>query len=85
MSQYVTSMDMNTLAQHVNQHPEIKPQEWANRFGVSRPHFYMLIGGQRLPSPTVAINIERETAGAVPATDWPNIRKLLEAAKELGA
>jgi DNA-binding transcriptional regulator YdaS (Cro superfamily) len=76
---------MNTLAQHVNQHPEIKPQEWADRFGVSRPHFYMLIGGQRQPSPEVAKAIERATGGEVPATDWPSIRKLLDAAKGIGA
>jgi len=43
---------------------------WAGRLKVGRGYLSELINGNRRPSLTVAVRIERATDGAVPATIW---------------
>lgn len=71
---------MRTLSNFVKSRPEKSMSEWAAQFGISRPYLYGLMDGTRSPSAEVAIQIERETGGEVPAVSWPNIVALLDAA-----
>lgn len=43
---------------------------WQHRFGISRPYLHQLEAGQKTPSLDLAVRIERETDGAVPAASW---------------
>jgi len=43
---------------------------WAERLGISRSYLYFLENGHKSPSLALAVRIERETGGAVPATSW---------------
>jgi transcriptional regulator with XRE-family HTH domain len=43
---------------------------WAERFGIGRSYLSLLESGQKTPSLPLAVRIERETGGAVPATSW---------------
>lgn len=52
-------------------------REWAERFGISRPHLIALLEGQRMPSPAVARRIAAGTDGAVPVETWPNIAAMI--------
>jgi DNA-binding transcriptional regulator YdaS (Cro superfamily) len=71
---------MSTLSQFIKSDPGKSIADWAVRFGISRPYLYGLMDGTRTPSPEVAIQIERETAGVIPAASWPNIAAMLTAA-----
>jgi transcriptional regulator with XRE-family HTH domain len=44
--------------------------QWAERFGVTSSYLSVLLQGGRKPSLQLAVRIERETDGAVPATSW---------------
>lgn len=70
---------MNTLSEYIKKQPERPMREWADNFGISRPHLIALTTGDRYPSVAVAKRIERETLGLVPVTAWPNIRAIFEA------
>lgn len=74
---------MMTLSQYLNT-KNIRQAEFARLIGTTQGTVSKL-GKDRQPSLDLAAKIERATDGAVPAASWPNIRKLLEAAKELGA
>lgn len=43
---------------------------WATRLGVTGGYLSQLLSGQKLPSLRLAVKIERETGGEVPATSW---------------
>jgi DNA-binding transcriptional regulator YdaS (Cro superfamily) len=43
---------------------------WADRLGVSRSYLSDLLNGNKRPSLDLAVQIERATGGAVPATSW---------------
>lgn len=73
---------MNTLSAHVKREPDRKPGDWAALFGISRPHFYALRDGERLPSLVVAQRIARATNGAVPIEAWPNLAAVVSAAAD---
>ncbi|HBT01608.1 MAG TPA: hypothetical protein DEB47_17530 [Citreicella sp.] len=81
MSQYVTRWGMSNLASHINSAPDKTKGDWARDFGISRPYLYQLIDGKREPSVEVALRIAAATGGAVPISTWPNIAKILEAAR----
>jgi hypothetical protein len=53
-------------------------REWAEQFGISRPHLIALMDGERLPSLATAKRIEDGTGGAVPISEWSNIRQMLD-------
>ena len=83
LSQCVTNAVMSNLSHFVKTNTEISLSEWAARFGISRPYLYGLMDGTRAPSPEVAMQIERETGGIVPAASWPNISAMLDAADQI--
>jgi plasmid maintenance system antidote protein VapI len=70
---------MEQLAQHISANPGMTYREWADVFGVSRPHLHALINGERQPSLPVAQRIAAATGGAVPITAWPNFAALAAA------
>lgn len=74
---------MSTLSNFVKTNPEKSLSDWAAKFGISRPYLYGLMDGTRAPSPEVAMQIERETGGKVPAASWPNISAMLDAADQI--
>jgi DNA-binding transcriptional regulator YdaS (Cro superfamily) len=43
---------------------------WADRLGVSRSYLSDLLNGNKTPSLELAVQIERATGGAVPASSW---------------
>jgi transcriptional regulator with XRE-family HTH domain len=43
---------------------------WADRIGVSRSYMSNLLNGKKRPSLEVAVRIERETGGLIPASSW---------------
>lgn len=57
------------LAEHISR-SGMRQKEWAERFGISQPYLSDLLRGNRTPSLEVAVRIERETQGAVPAVSW---------------
>ena len=71
---------VSRLSHFIKTRPEKSMADWAEQFGISRPYLYGLVDGTRTPSPEVAMQIERETSGAVPAASWPNIAAMLTAA-----
>ena len=77
-----TVVAMSTLSEYIKREPDKKPMEWAATFGISRPYFYDLVGGNRYPSIAVANRIAAATGGEVPVTVWPNIAAVLDAARE---
>jgi DNA-binding transcriptional regulator YdaS (Cro superfamily) len=81
LSQYVTKADMSTLSEHIKGQPEKPMQAWADELGVSRPHLYALISGDRQPSLDVAMKIEAATGGAVPISSWANHAAVIAAAR----
>ena len=76
---------MEQLNTHINAHPGRTKGEWAEMFGVSRPHLHALMEGQRQPSLPVAQRIQAATRGEVPITAWPNLAALVQAAAQAGA
>lgn len=76
---------MSSLEQHIKTQPQRPMREWADQFGISRPHLIALVAGDRMPSVEVARRIERETEGAVPMKSWPNINAMFEALTKRGA
>lgn len=56
-------------------------REWADLFGISRPHLIALLEGTRAPGLAVAQRIHTKTNGAVPITAWPNLAAIVDAAK----
>lgn len=60
---------MSKLSEHLRQ-AGVLQSAFAEVLGVSRGHLSALISGARLPSLDLAVRIERETAGAVPAASW---------------
>jgi len=60
---------MGKLSEHLRQ-AGVLQSAFAEVLGVSRGHLSALISGARLPSLDLAVRIERETAGAVPAASW---------------
>lgn len=69
---------MSTLQKYIKSQPQRPMREWADDFGISRPHLIALIEGDRTPSLEAAQRIAAVTGGAVPIQSWPNIRKLLD-------
>jgi len=43
---------------------------WARRLNVSNSHLCGVLSGKKKPSLELAVRIERETGGAVPASSW---------------
>jgi hypothetical protein len=72
---------MSTLSDYIKSRPDRPMREWAEVFGISRPHLLALLDGTRTPSLTVAQRIQRQSDGAVPITAWPNIAAVVHAAK----
>lgn len=72
---------MSTLPDFIKAQPERPMREWAEMFGISRPHLLALIDGTRAPSLSVARRIQDQTRGAVPITAWPNIAAVVDAAQ----
>jgi len=70
---------MEHLAQHITAYPGRTYGEWAEIFGVSRPHLHALLNGERQPSLSVAQRIAAATEGQVPVTAWPNLAALAKA------
>lgn len=68
---------MSTLSDYIKSQPDLPMREWADRFGISRPHLIALLEGQRMPSPSVARRIADATGGAVPISAWPNIAAMI--------
>ncbi|MFD2175644.1 helix-turn-helix transcriptional regulator [Rhodobacter lacus] len=60
---------MGKLSEHLRQ-AGVLQSAFAEIIGVSRGHMSALVTGARLPSLELAVRIERETAGAVPAASW---------------
>ena len=54
-------------------------REWAEAFGISRPHLLALMAGDRAPSIDVARRSEAATGGTVSVTVWPNIKAIFDA------
>jgi len=73
---------MEALKTYIKSKPSKTMAEWANDLGVSRPFLYGLLDGNRQPSIKVAKRINAATDGMVPITAWPNIRAVLDAAKD---
>lgn len=71
---------MSTLTEYIKSREEKSLSEWAEAFGISRTYLYGLMDGTRTPSPEVAMRIAGATANAIPASGWPNIAAMLEAA-----
>lgn len=57
------------LKQHIKSSGE-RQTVWAERLGISAAYLSDLLNGKKLPSLVLAVQIERETGGAVPATSW---------------
>lgn len=72
-------LHMSTLPEYIKTQPDRPMREWADQFGISRPHLIALIDGTRAPSLSVAQRIAAQTGGAVPITAWPNIAALAQA------
>ena len=72
---------MSTLPAFIKTQPDRPMREWADMFGISRPHLIALLDGTRAPSLAVARRIQQQTAGAVPITAWPNIAAVIDAAR----
>lgn len=70
---------MQNLREHIEAAPDRSRAEWADAFGISRPHLYALLDGTRMPSFTVARKIERATNGKVPIGAWPNLKAIADA------
>ncbi len=81
VSQCVTFRGMEQLAKHIGAFPGRTYGEWAEIFGVSRPHLHALLSGDRQPSLSVAQRIATATDGRVPLTAWPNLAAVVNAAK----
>jgi transcriptional regulator with XRE-family HTH domain len=72
---------MSTLSDFIKSQPQRSLADWAEDFGISRPHLHSLMNGDRNPSVVVAQRIASATGGAVPINHWPNISQLIEAAR----
>ncbi len=72
---------MSILSDYIKGRPEKSRSQWADEFGISRPHLHCLLEGSRLPSLDVATRIAVATGGAVPISSWPNIAAVLAAAQ----
>jgi transcriptional regulator with XRE-family HTH domain len=59
-----------TLKSYIEAQPGRTHAEWAERFGVSRSHFTMLLSGAAYPSRKLMQRIAEATEGAVPVTSW---------------
>lgn len=62
-------MGMSKLALFL-QHHGIRQSVFAGRVGTSQATVSKLVNGDVLPSLSLAVRIERETHGEVPATSW---------------
>lgn len=69
---------MSSLKTHIKSQPARPMREWAERFGISRPHLIAIMDGERSPSLATARRIEEGTGGAVPISEWSNIRQMLD-------
>ena len=49
---------------------QVSQAEMARRCDYDRSNFHRVLGGTLTPSLLLAANIERETAGVIPATAW---------------
>lgn len=47
-----------------------KQAELAERLGIKPAHMSLIVSGDRRPSLDIAVGIERETGGKVPAASW---------------
>ena len=74
---------MQKLQDHRAAHSALSDAAYATKLGISRPFLVDLLAGRRHPSLTKAQGIEKATGGAVPARDWPNVAKLLDAAASI--
>ena len=71
---------MSALSDFIKTQPDRPMREWADVFGISRPHLAALLDGTRAPSLAVAKRIQQQSNGAVPITVWPNIAAIVRAA-----
>ena len=46
---------------------------WAKRLGITTGYLSALVNGQKIPSLILAVRIEVETGGAVPARSWVSV------------
>lgn len=60
---------MNKLREHLNQ-ARISQVAFADLIGVRQATVSRLCSGEQVPSLELAVRIERETKGAVPANSW---------------
>lgn len=73
-------METHPLADWLKrQNPPLTQAAFAERLGISDSHLSLAISGDRGVSLSVALSIERETNGAVPAAAF--VRKKREAAE----
>lgn len=64
-----------TLRAYCARFPEITQEEWAKKFGVSRPYVSQLMHGKRKPSRILKLRIELVTKGAVSAGSWGEVEQ----------
>lgn len=60
---------MNTLATYLYER-RIRQADFANKLRIAQATVSRLVRGSTRPSLELAVQIERETGGAVPATSW---------------
>ena len=70
---------MSTLKEYIKSQPKMPMQAWAEKFGTSRPHLIALVEGTRFPSIELAQRISAATDYAVPVTEWPNVKAVIDA------
>lgn len=64
---------MQTFREFIVNHPEAPNRtqgQWAEFFGISRPHFIGILTGTAQPSKNLMMRIEDKTDGAVPVLSW---------------
>ena len=72
---------MNKLEKHIKTEGGTMTA-WAVTFGISRAFLYGLVDGSRNPSLPIAQRIATKTGNSVPITSWPNIKAIIDAAKD---
>ncbi len=60
---------MNLLATWLEEH-DVSQDVFADKIGVTQGYISRLVNGERIPGGAIAIAIEKETGGDVPAASW---------------
>lgn len=63
-------MANNAMLKKYLKQTSLTQRDFAEVIGVSNGHLSQLISGQKSPSLELAVKIERETSGFVPANSW---------------